>query len=151
MNLTRRTRRKNKGFTLLEVLLVMAILIILMSLVGAGYFTYFANSQEDACRLQMRNIEQAVKGYYMKVGQRPNSLQDLVQQPSGMTAQKWKGPYLEGQMVPKDPWGNEFELSYGGDQSNSRTLVVILRSNGADGQKGGVDDISNQMNDPNNQ
>ena len=53
MNPRKRTR-KNKGFTLLEVLLVMAILIILMSLVGAGYFTYFANSQEDACQLQMQ-------------------------------------------------------------------------------------------------
>ncbi|MEC9091517.1 MAG: type II secretion system protein GspG [Planctomycetota bacterium] len=151
MNKRSRAKRKNKGFTLLEVLLVMAILIILMSLVGAGYFTYFANSQEDACRLQMRNIEQAVKGYYMKVGQRPNNLQDLVQAPSGMNVQKWKGPYLEGGQIPKDPWGNEFKLSYGGDATNSRTLVVVLKSLGADGQEGGVDDITNQLNDPNNQ
>ncbi len=62
MNSTQKRRRKNKGFTLLEVLLVMAILIILMSLVGAGYFTYFANSQEDAARLQMTSIKQAVNG-----------------------------------------------------------------------------------------
>ena len=78
MNSTQKRRRKNKGFTLLEVLLVMAILIILMSLVGAGYFTYFANSQEDAARLQMTSIKQAVNGYYMKTGQRPQSIQDLV-------------------------------------------------------------------------
>lgn len=151
MHPRQRNRRRNQGFTLLEVLLVMAILIILMSLVGAGYFTYFANSQEDACRLQMKNIEQAVKGYYMKVGRRPEQLQDLIQPPSGMSPQQWKGPYLEGNQVPRDPWGNEFQLSYGGDPNNPRTLIVILRSFGADGQEGGGNDITNQLNDPNNQ
>ena len=144
-------RRRNKGFTLLEVLLVMAILIILMSMVGGAYFTYFANSQEDAARLQMSSIEQAVKAYYMKVGQRPQQLQDLIQPPSGMSQQKWKGPYLEGGQVPKDPWGNDFQLSYGGDANNTRTLVVVLKSLGPDGQEGGGNDITNMPNDPNNQ
>lgn len=151
MNLRKRNRRKNKGFTLLEVLLVMAILIILMSLVGAGYFTYFANSQEDAARMQMRTLEQAVKSYYMKIGRRPENLQALVQPPSGMTPQQWKGPYLEQQQVPRDPWGNEYQLSYGGDPNNPRTLVVVLKSFGTDGVEGGGNDITNQMNDPNNQ
>lgn len=151
MNSRKLRRRKNKGFTLLEVLLVMAILIILMSMVGGAYFTYFANSQEDACRLQMSSIEQAVKAYYMKTGQRPQQLQDLIQPPSGMSQQKWKGPYLEGGKIPVDPWGNPFQLSYGGDANNSRTLVVILKSFGSDGQEGGGNDITNQANDPNNQ
>lgn len=148
---SRLARRRKRGFTLLEVLLVMAILIILMSLVGVGYFSYFANSQEDACRLQMNTIEQAVKSYIMRTGQRPSSLQDLIQAPSGMSPQKWKGPYLDGGKVPTDPWGNQYQLSFGGAPSNPRTTTVILKSFGADGVEGGGNDITNQANDPNNQ
>ena len=144
MKSVRINRRANKGFTLLEVLLVMAILIILMSLVGAGYFTYFANSQEDAARLQMTSIEQACKGYYLKTGQHAQNIQDLVAPPSGMSEQKWKGPYLDGGEVPKDPWGNDYILHIDNSNGNSRQMQIIITSNGQNGIAGDQDDISNQ-------
>ena len=150
MNSTQKRRRKNKGFTLLEVLLVMAILIILMSLVGAGYFTYFANSQEDAARLQTTSIKQAVNGYYMKTGQRPQSIQDLVTPPSGMSQQKWAGPYLEGGQVPLDPWGNAYTLQIN-DNGNVRQMQIVIMSNGANGVQGDQDDLTTMPQQQNQQ
>lgn len=141
MNPNQTRRRKNKGFTLLEVLLVMAILIILMSLVGAGYFTYFANSQEDAARLQMQSIQQAAQGYYFDTGQAPTSVNDLVQQPSGMSPQKWRGPYLEDGQVPMDPWGNQFRLEVSQGQ-NVRQMQIVVSSNGSNGMQGDQDDLT---------
>lgn len=142
MNTPRRRKRKNQGFTLLEVLLVMAILIILMSLVGAGYFTYFANSQEDAARLQISAIEEAAKGYYLKVGKPPAQIDDLVRLPSGMDKNKWKGPFLEGGQVPLDPWQNKFEMTVNPGAS-AREMQIIVTSYGPDSQKGTDDDITN--------
>ena len=141
MNPNQTRRRKNKGFTLLEVLLVMAILIILMSLVGAGYFTYFANSQEDAARLQMQSIQQAAQGYYFDTGQAPQSVNDLVQQPSGMSQQKWRGPYLEDGQVPVDPWGNPYRLEVS-NNGNARQMQIVVSSNGSNGTQGDQDDLT---------
>lgn len=153
MNLSQRKRKKNKGFTLLEVLLVMAILIILMSLVGAGYFTYFANSQEDAARVQMQSIEQACKGYYMDTNQPPSKIDDLVIQPSGMSNRKWRGPYLDGGKVPVDPWGSPYRLTIGnnGQGQSARNMVFIISSLGPDKRENSDDDISTQEDQQANQ
>ena len=132
--------RRRGGFTLMEVLLVMAILIILASLVTVGYQQIRKNMQSDGARAQIKQLEQACNLYLGDVGQLPNSLQDLRQPPQGVGADKWRGPYLDTE-VPTDPWSNNYVLEQSEDQfKNPRVLIYSM---GPDLQQGTADDITN--------
>lgn len=149
MKNSRSPGRTRHGFTLLEVLLVLAILVILGSLVTY----YFVGMQDQgfsqAAKTQIEMLEDNVTAYKLKVGTYPTTLNDLVQMPSGLTPQKWGGPYLEaGEGIPLDPWGNQYQYTLqSGNQSVSTTGVnvaqFVIVSFGPDGQQGTQDDISN--------
>ena len=96
-----------------------------------------------ACHLQMQVLEQAVKSYYLHMGERPQTLKDLIESPPGSVPKRWKGPYVENVRASIDPWGNEFELGYGKSEENPRRFIVVLKSSGPDGKQGTGDDISN--------
>lgn len=132
--------RRRRGFTLMEVLLVMAILIILASLVTVGYQTIRRNAQSDGARAQIKQLEEACNLYLGDVGQLPTSLQDLRQPPQGVGSEKWRGPYLNTD-VPKDPWSNNYVLEQTTDAYNNPQ--VFIYSMGPDLQQGTADDITN--------
>lgn len=138
----RQRSRRRSGFTLMEVLLVMAILIILASLVTVGYQQIRRNTQADGAKAQIKQLEQACNLYLGDVGQLPTSLQDLRQPPQGAGADKWRGPYLD-QEVPKDPWSNNYVLEQSTDNFNNPR--VLIYSMGPDLQQGTADDISNMQ------
>ena len=140
MKINRRKKSK-RGFTLMEILLVMAILIVLGSLVTFSFITIRKNSMEDACRLQIKAFEGSCDQYFNDVGQMPTQLTDLRNQPQNLAVpEKWRGPYLE-EDVPPDPWGNQYEMSVSTDQYGNP--LPVITSNGTDGVKGTADDISN--------
>ena len=140
MKLNRRKREK-RGFTLMEILLVMAILIVLGSLVTFSFITIRKNSMEDACRVQINSFVGTCDQYFNDVGQMPVSLNDLRNQPQSLAdPTKWRGPYLK-EDVPADPWGNQYEIVIQTDQYGNPQPVIT--SNGTDGVKGTADDISN--------
>ena len=111
--LTRTRLRKNDrlGFTLMEVLLVMAILVILGSIVVASFTDILATSKEDAAKTQLQMFELPLNNYQMHVGQFPDTetgLESLRTPPTdGNLQQKWRGPYLQ-KAIPLDPWGNAY-------------------------------------------
>ncbi len=136
---TNRTRRR-RGFTLMEVLLVLVILVILGSMVGVFISGAKKKAFEDATKAQISTFKSALQQYSLDVGTFPTSQQGLaalLQAPGDLrNPNKWRGPYLEGQ-IPQDPWQNDYTYESSGGQ-----FTII--SGGANGQteNGAGDDIS---------
>jgi general secretion pathway protein G len=133
----RRVRRNRRGFTLLELLLVMAIIVVLASITTVAVLKFRENSSKDAAFTQISMLSKACTAYNLNVGFFPNSLNDLVTLPTGMNQNQWRGPYLESRTVPLDPWGQPYVL---GASTGER---LIISSNGPDRQAGTQDDINN--------
>src|SRR3974377_1332392 len=102
-----RSRRKREGgFTLVEVLLVITIIALIMSLVGPRVLNYLSESKVKAARIQIESLSTALDLYFLDAGHYPTSsegLNALVQRPG--SSPFWNGPYLKGDSVPNDPWG----------------------------------------------
>lgn len=118
------------GFTLIEILVVMAIIGMLAVMVAPNIFNQQAGAQRDAALSQISALEAALDTYRLDVGQYPDSLEGLVENDSGRAA--WNGPYLRRE-VPLDPWGNVYVY-------NSEGRGFTLVSYGADGERGGEGD-----------
>ena len=116
------------GFTLIEILVVMAIIGMLAVMVAPNIFNQQSGARRDAALSQISALEAALDTYRLDVGQYPDSLEGLVENDSGRAA--WNGPYLRRE-VPLDPWGNEYVYD-----SDGRGFT--LGSNGPDGERGGA-------------
>jgi general secretion pathway protein G len=103
---TQRSLRRG-GFTLMEVLLVVAILLILGSIVVVSFSGIMGGAEEDTTRAQLDQVAEAVKLYKFQCRVPPTQLYDLVVAPAGLET-KWRGPYLPE--IPKDAWGQEITL-----------------------------------------
>ncbi|MEX2026303.1 MAG: type II secretion system major pseudopilin GspG [Pirellulaceae bacterium] len=133
-----RRMRRRRGFTLMEILLVLAILVILGALVGVGYSRIRENALIDTAKAQISTLESAVKVYQMEVGTYPSmdaGLDALFNPPADTPPNKWRGPYLEGTQLPLDPWNNPYEYELYNDNQ------FEITSNGRDGQPGTDDDV----------
>jgi len=134
---TRRPRRR-RGFTLMEVLLVLAILVVLGSMVTVGYMQIQKNANRDAAKGQIGLLEDAVQLYALNVGTCPTTQQGLLalrEAPSDLkNAAKWAGPYLSEEL-PIDPWGQAYQY----EQISAEEFKIW--SNGPDGQQGSEDDV----------
>ncbi|MCH2324955.1 MAG: type II secretion system major pseudopilin GspG [Pseudomonadales bacterium] len=121
---------EERGFTLIEILVVMAIIGMLAIMVAPNIFNQQAGAQIDAALSQISSLEAALDTYRLDVGEYPDSLEGLRENISGRAA--WNGPYLR-RGVPLDPWGNEYVYD-----SNGREFT--LSSYGPDGEQGGEGD-----------
>jgi len=105
-----RRSRRNRGFTLMEILLVLAILVVLGAMVGVGYSRVQVNAMKSAARTQIGLLEDATKLYILDVGSPPSSLDALISAPPDLAnPAKWQGPYLEKQNLPFDPWNSPYQ------------------------------------------
>lgn len=128
-------RRRRGGFTLMEVLLVVAILLILASLATVAISRTLKGTQSKQAKIDINTLQQAINVYFIDVGSYPPSLDALVAMPDGLAnPQKWNGSYLEKEL-PADPWGNQYLYSVNGDQ-------VQIKSMGPDGVADTQDDIT---------
>ena len=126
-----------RGFTLIEIMVVMVILGILASYVGLRIVGRIEEAKHTEARVQIGTIETALKLYKLDNGLYPTTeqgLQAIVEPPSvGKLASAWReGGYLEKGRVPKDPWGNEYIYLSPGLHGD-----FDLVSYGADGETGG--------------
>ncbi len=128
-----------RGFTLIELMVVIIILGILAMYVAPKIMGRPDEARQVKARLDMASLETALKLYRLDNGMYPGTeqgLQALVAQPeTGTLAKKWrKGGYLEKNRVPKDPWGNEYIYLCPGVNDDYDII-----SYGADGVSGGED------------
>jgi len=129
-----RRRQSERGFTLVEILVVITIIALIMGLVGPRVLNYLTESKAKAAKIQIESFSVALDLYFLDAGQFPSTsegLNALVQRPG--SAAGWNGPYLKGNAVPTDPWGRPYAYRSPG-QYGSYDIVSF----GADGQEGGT-------------
>jgi len=120
------------GFTLLELLVVVAIIGLLAGYVGPRYFGQLGKAEVKAARAQMDGIAKALDAYRLDVGRYPTTelgLEALMVQPGGVA--KWSGPYLK-KGIPRDPWDQAYRYKSPGEHGE-----FDLISLGRDGKPGG--------------
>lgn len=120
------------GFTLLELLVVVAIIALLVGYVAPRYFSQVGKSEIGVAKAQMDALQKALDQFRLDVGQYPSTefgLAALVTRPPN--ASKWNGPYL-AKAVPPDPWGKPYIYKAPGERGD-----YDLMSYGKDGQPGG--------------
>ena len=142
--LVRRSRRR-RGFTLMEVLLVLAILVVLGSLVTVSYVRLQVEANKKSARTQIAMLEEAVNHYTLSVGMPPNTLDDLLVAPPDAPVGKWAGPYLDKSQLPVDPWNHPFTYELVQDPLNPETSKAKISSAGPNGAPGDADDITNNL------
>ena len=135
INRRQNTRIRRAGFTLLELLLVMAILVVLASLSTFAILNLQTSSLQKTAQIQVETFKDACTMYKLSVGSFPRTLNDLHLLPSGMTQAQWGGPYLD-EAIPNDPWNRPY--NYAPDNVSQR---VVITSNGPDGQRNTNDDV----------
>src|SRR5499427_5501979 len=129
----RPARNSERGFTLVEILVVITIIGLIMALVGPRVLNYLTESKVKAAKIQIESFASALDLYYLDMGRYPSGNEGLnaLVQASGNTS-GWNGPYLKGAVVPSDPWGHAYIYRSPGE----RTAYEIV-SFGSDGQQGG--------------
>jgi general secretion pathway protein G len=132
----KRREDRQAGFTFIEIMVAMMILLILIGAAGFTYIRYVSRARVVGAKNQVEALSIALNSYYLDNGRYPTAEQGLkalwekpVLEP---LPSHWSGPYLDKE-VPKDPWGHEYEYKNPGPGG----LPFAIRSFGADGVEGG--------------
>jgi general secretion pathway protein G len=126
---------RNRGFTLLELLVVIVIIGLLAGYVAPRYFSQVGKSEIQVARAQIESLEKALDQYRLDMRRYPSAeegLEALVAKPA--SAQAWSGPYLK-KSVPSDPWGRPYVYRIPGAKGEFEVV-----SYGRDGKPGGMGD-----------
>jgi general secretion pathway protein G len=132
---------RHAGFTLLELLVVVAIIGLLVGYVAPRYFGQVGKSEIATAKAQIDALEKALEQYRLDTGRYPTSeigLTALVTKPANEP--KWNGPYLK-KAVPADPWGKPYAYKQPGEHGD-----FDLLSYGKDGAPGGTGDNADLTN-----
>jgi len=139
-------RSLRTGFTLLEVLLVIGIIVALVALVVPNLMGRAEKAKKGTTVIQMHSITEALKMFKLDIGRYPTTeegltaLFDKEQFEDEEEAEKWDKPYLDTKVIPRDGWDNEFNYVCPGEQNEDG---FDLSSNGPDELEGTEDDIRN--------
>ena len=129
-------RNQEAGFTLVELLVVMVILVLLASLVAPRVIGYLGSSKAKTAKVQIESLTTSLELFKLDTGRYPTSqegLGALVKKP--LNSVNWNGPYLKKAKVPADPWGNDYRYKHPGEHGD-----FDVYSLGADNQAGGEDE-----------
>lgn len=136
MSFKNEDRRSEKGFTLIELIVVLVILGLLAAVVGPRVYSKLAGAKGNITKIQITELEGAIQQFAIDMGRAPTTaegLQALVQNPG--TSDAWNGPYL-AKDIPKDNWGRPFIYRSPGTHGDFDLLSI-----GPDGVEGTDDDV----------
>jgi general secretion pathway protein G len=139
---SRSPRRRQAGFTLLELLVVLTILGLLAAIAGPQVLKYLGSSRSQTAKVQIQNIVASLELFYLDIGRYPadaEGLKALVEAPPSLT--NWNGPYLSKVEALIDPWSNPYQYRSPGRQG--KVDVFSLGNDGAEGGTGEAKDIGN--------
>jgi general secretion pathway protein G len=129
--------RRQSGFSLIELLVVLTIIALLGAVVGPQVIKNLGRAKSDTAKIQIDDPGAALDLYYLDLGRYPTTdegLSALISAPATLSA-GWNGSYLKKGTVPKDPWGNDYRYASPGNNG-----VYDLFSYGADNQADGDDE-----------
>jgi general secretion pathway protein G len=130
----RKKRLVSQGFSFIEILIVMAIIAMMMALVAPKMLGRLEESKKTTAGIQMKSFANALDLYRLDNSTYPTTeqgLEALMKLPEiGLIPNNWKGPYLKGTAIPKDPWKNDYMYQSSGSAINMKCL-------GADKEEGG--------------
>jgi general secretion pathway protein G len=132
--------RREAGFTLLELLVVLAILGLLAAIIGPQVLRFLSGAKTQTARVQIQNIVAALELYKLDVGHYPTQaegLNALVTAPPSEAG--WNGPYLKRETAIKDPWGEPY--IYKNPGQHGEVDVLTLGSDKAEGGTGEAQDV----------
>lgn len=134
------------GFSIMEVMLAVAIMGILAVMIGPSIVKKLGQVKENTTKSTMATLKSALQDYYTDIGHFPNKsekgLDALVVRPKGKAAKKWDGPYIEGESeIPTDAWGGEFEYNAPPARYKDKFKRYELISFGESGEEGGDEEV----------
>ena len=142
-------RSVRSGFTLVELMVVLAILVLLVAMVGPRLLGTQEKATVKAAVGQIDGLETALKLYHIDNKTYPSTeegLSALLSKPADENrAKNWDGPYLDEDTIPADPWGNAYVYTYPPAQGSQD--IPNIASKGKDGQENTEDDIKNWSGD----
>lgn len=137
-------RKDRRGFTLMEVLLVMAILVILGSVVVINFTGIMQRGRVKTATIELNSLKTQLGVYLLDVGSYPQAQEGLnalvAPPPSLQNSNKWGGPYTDSGVLPNDPWGQPYDYNLEMGQ-NGVSQRVTISSKGPDMQPNTQDDV----------
>ncbi len=127
-----RLHRDNRGFSLIEIMVVMIIIGLLAGLVGPKLFGQLGKAKQKTAKAQIEMIMAALDAYRLDVGSYPSQQEGLEALISNPGDSEWAGPYLAKSQIPADPWNNDYIYRKPGQNSE-----VEITSLGQDNREGG--------------
>jgi general secretion pathway protein G len=129
---------RQRGFTILEIVIVFILLASLMSFVGPKIFEQMGRAKSSEAKIRIQQLAGQIEMYKLEVGRYPDNLQALVKQPAGVD--RWNGPYAKDTDL-KDAWGNDYRFAVPG--TNKGFDLVSLGADNKEGGDGENRDVSN--------
>ena len=100
-----------RGFTLIEILIVVIIIGLIASLVAPNLMGRYERSKEEIAKAQVEMLSSGVMSFKLDMNRYPASLEELLKS----TDPTWRGPYLSKQTLPQDPWAKDYQYKNPGD------------------------------------
>lgn len=133
-------KKRQAGYSMMEILIVLAIMATIAALVGPRLFNQLDNSKVTAAKTQIRTIESALSTMRLEIGRYPTEAEGLallVERPSDeQTRSAWRGPYLDND-VPDDPWGRPYNYTLPENSFGGYDAKPVVFSLGQDNEPGG--------------